>query len=251
MGIVSRREAENWIEAGRVSVNGKQITEQGTKINPDSDKVAIDGQLVFSEAPPKVYWLLHKPDKTMVSEKSQDDRETIFQLPSLAKVGFRVFTIGRLDYRSEGLILLSTDGELVHRLAHPKYKVPRHYYALIKGKLTSQQESQMCRGIELEDGPVKKVDLKYAHGQSLGKDKGSWYFITVQEGRNRLVRRLFEHYDHKVIRLVRYGFGDLRLPEDLKPGEYRQLSAEQIRYLKESVGLQKRRGKDEVSNTQK
>ncbi len=249
MGIVSRRQAESWIESGRVAVNGEKITEFGVKIDPTKDKVAIDGRLIQDTAPPKVYWLLHKPDKTIVSEKAQDDRQTIYQLPSLAKVGFRVFSVGRLDYRSEGLLLISTDGELVHRLTHPKYKIPRHYYVLIAGKLTSQQESEMRSGIALEDGPVKRVELKYAHGQSLGKDKGSWYFISVYEGRNRLVRRLFEHFDHKVVRLVRYGFGELRLPEDLPPGEYRQLTADQIRYLKSKVGLKGEN--NEVSDKEK
>lgn len=237
MGIASRREAETWIKEGRIKVNGTVITEMGHKIDPDVDEVFLNNKPVIKKAPSKVYWLLHKPDKTLTSRRSQGEQATIFELPSLAKVPFLVFPVGRLDYRTEGLLLLSNDGELVHRLAHPTYKLPRHYQVLVSGRLSAEEEKKLTSGIVLEDGPVKKVDLHYAHGQNMGASRGSWYFITVYEGRNRLVRRLFEAVGHKVVRLIRTGFGDLRLSDDLHPGEYRQLTSEEIRQLKKETDL--------------
>lgn len=237
MGICSRREAEAWIAQKKISVNGQVVEELGLKITPGVDQVSVDGRLVENKAPPRVYWLLHKPDKTLTSTKSQGGKATIFDLPSLKSLKFNLSSIGRLDYRTEGLLLLSNDGELVHRLSHPKYKLPRHYYVLTNSKLTAEQEKELRLGLTLEDGPIKKVEIQHAHGQNLGKSKGSWYFVTVFEGRNRLVRRIFEHFDKKVVRLVRYGFGDLKLPETLKPGEYVQLDTAQIHQLKKFVDL--------------
>ncbi len=238
MGIASRREAETWIKEGRIKVNGTVVTEMGFKIDPENDDVLVNNKSVLKKAPSKVYWLLHKPDKTLTSRRSQGEQLTIFDLPSLAKIPFLVFPVGRLDYRTEGLLLLSNDGELVHRLAHPQYKLPRHYQVLVSGKLSPDEEKKLTGGIVLEDGPVKRVDLQYAHGQNMGASKGSWYFITVYEGRNRLVRRLFEAVGHKVVRLIRTGFGDLRLEENLVPGEYRQLTSEEIRQLKKATDLE-------------
>ncbi|MEZ4742517.1 MAG: pseudouridine synthase [Bdellovibrionota bacterium] len=237
LGIASRREAERWIEEGRLSINGEIVTSQGLKVDPNVDEVRLDGKLLEAKPPPRVYWLLNKPDQVLTTRKDPGDRETIFDLPKLQKVGFTVAPVGRLDYRTEGLLLLSNDGELVHRLCHPKYKVPRHYHALISGKLSHDAEKAIRKGVELEDGLTLPADIIYAHGKNLGKSKGSWYFITVYEGRNRLVRRLFESFGHKVIRLIRTGFGDIKLPEELQPGDYRQLSAEEIKLLKKAAKL--------------
>ncbi len=139
---------------------------------------------------------------------------------------------------TEGLLLLSNDGELANRMTHPKYEVPRMYQVLIKGRLSEADEAKVAkRQVEFDDGPCPRIDLKYVHGQSIGDAKGSWYFVTVYEGRNRLVRRLFETFGFEVKRLIRYGFGPLRLPENLPPGEYRQLQAKEIEELKQLVGI--------------
>ncbi len=237
MGIASRREAERWIKEARLSVNDRTISDLGTKINPESDQVSLDGKPLSKAPPAFVYWMLHKPDKTLTSRANRGDQQTIFDLPSLKKIPFLVSPIGRLDYRSEGLLLLSNDGTLVHRLCHPRYKVPRHYQVLSSGKLTPQEEKKIRDGLELDDGPVERVDLKYVHGQKLGATTGSWYLVTVYEGRNRLVRRLFAALGYRVIKLLRHGFGDLRLPGDLKPGLYRQLTSAEIRSLKRAADL--------------
>lgn len=238
MGIASRREAETWISEGRISVNGRKVTEQGTKVTPGVDKIEIDGRLVASEPPPRVYWLLHKPDEVLTTRADEFQRTTIYDLTSLKGLPFLVAPVGRLDYRTEGLLLLTNDGELANRLCHPKYKVPRYYHVLISGKLTAEEEAGIRSGVKLEDGPTERTELSYAEGRNLGASKGSWYRITVYEGRNRLVRRLFEHFNHKVVRLIRVGFGDINLPEDLKPGDYTQLSSSQIRALKKATGLE-------------
>lgn len=236
LGLASRREAEDWIKNGRISVNGKQAS-LGTKVDPENDHITVDGKPIRKEEPSKVYWVLNKPDKVLTSRKPEEGKSTIYDLPKLKSLSLKVASVGRLDYRTEGMLLLSNDGELVHRLTHPKFKIPRHYQVLINGKLTKEQMETITKGVPLKDGMTKKVELVYAHGKNLGATKGSWYFITVYEGRNRIVRRIFEHFDYKVVKLIRYGFGDLRLSEDLAPGDYCQLSSKEIEYLKKSVGL--------------
>jgi 23S rRNA pseudouridine2605 synthase len=165
---------------------------------------------------------------------------TIYQLPALSKVPFHFSSIGRLDFRSEGLLLLTNDGELVQRLTHPRYQVERTYQVLVSGKLDKEQLRSIRSGLTLDDGPVEVKKITYVHGKNLGKSRGSWYFVTVAEGRNRLIRRLFERFDCKVIRLIRISYGQLQLPEGLRPGEIRSLRSEQIKMLKK-VGEESKR----------
>lgn len=237
MGLASRREAESWISQGRIAVNGIPLKEMGAKITPGVDQITFDGKLVQDRPPPRVYWMLNKPDEVLTTRQDGFQRTTIHDLPKLRKVPFLVSPVGRLDYRTEGLLLLTNDGELANRLCHPRYKVPRHYHVLSTGKLTPEQEKAIQKGVTLEDGPTMGAEIRYAHGKNLGASRGSWYMITVYEGRNRLVRRLFEHFDLKVVRLIRVGFGDLRMPESLKPGDYIQLTQDQILSLKKVTDL--------------
>lgn len=235
--MASRREAETWITEGRVTVNGQVVRELGTRVTPGEDQVSIDGRPIKAEPPPRVYWMLHKPDEVLTARNDDFNRTTIYDLPKLAKTPFLVAPVGRLDYRTEGLLLLTNDGEMANRLCHPKYKIPRHYHVMTAGRLSEAQEREMQAGIKLEDGMTEPCEVRYAHGKNMGASKGSWYVVTVREGRNRLVRRLFEHFGMKVVRLIRVGFGDLTLPEDLKPGEYLQLSSDQIMALKRATDL--------------
>lgn len=238
LGVASRREAEQWIDGGRLSINGRSA-KLGDKIIPGEDEVLLDGKLVEPSPPPRVYWLLNKPQKFLTARKRQFGKKTIYDLDVFKKIDFLVSSVGRLDFMTEGLLLMSNDGEFVHRLTHPKYKMPRHYQVFVDGKLSAENEDKIRKGVTLEDGVVGGCDLIYAHGKKY-KDtdgRGSWYFITVYEGRNRLVRRLFEHFGHKVFRLIRTGFGDLKLPDDLPIGKYRQLTSGEISKLKTQVGL--------------
>ena len=229
-GLTSRRQADTWISEGRVKINSK-IAVLGDKVDPETDVIYLDDKPVLDKAPPKVYWLLNKPDRTLCSHEKDGTKKRIFDLPKLKEVNFHLFSVGRLDYRTEGLLLLTNDGDLCHRLTHPKYKMPRHYMVLINGKLTVAEMRSLKTGVELQDGKAKCL-ISSAQGVNLGKSKGNWYYVTVYEGRNRLVRRLFEHFEHKVLKLVRNGFGDLRLDSKLKPGHYRQLTSAEIRSLK-------------------
>jgi 23S rRNA pseudouridine2605 synthase len=234
-GLYSRREAERIIAEGRAQVNGKAVT-VGCKISPARDTVSIDRIPVTAGDPSKVYWLFNKPLHYLVSRTGHETKGTIYDLPALKKLPMLVHPVGRLDFKTEGLLLLTNDGELSKRLCHPSYKMPRKYSVLLNGKLTREQEREIAKGIQLEDGAVR-CELTYVHGQNLGKSTGSWYLITVFEGRNRLVRRIFEKLEYKVLRLARIGFGELSLPTTLKSGEYRQMSPAEISYLKQAVDL--------------
>ena len=218
-------------------MNGKIVREMGTKIDPTQDQVSVDGRIIQDQGPPRVYWMLHKPDLFLTSRKPEEGKATIFELPALRSLKFLIYPVGRLDYRTEGLLLLSNDGEFVHRLTHPSYKLPRTYQALVSRRLTSEEEQAIRKGVKLEDGPTQEVDLEFLQSKELGTSRGAFYRVVVKEGRNRLVRRLFEHFDIKVIRLIRLSFDDISLPDDLKPGDYRQLSSQQIQSLKRKVEL--------------
>lgn len=212
----------------------------------------MDGKLVRAKLPPKVYWLLHKPDKILTA-RSDDDKPTIYDIPMVAKARFLVSPVGRLDFRTEGLLLLTNDGELSYKLCRPEYHVPREYQVLLDGRLTKDQELEIKKGIELEDGTVKNVKINFVHGANMGVSTGAWYVITVHEGRNRLVRRLFEHFNRRVVRLIRVAFGDLRLPADLPPGEYRQLTADEVAKLRKAteVAVEGVSGASKVSKSRK
>jgi len=237
-GITSRREAEKWILEGRVRVNQEVVTQLGTKVDPGADTIEVDGKALRKQLPVRRVLMLHKPDQVITSRIDFRNRPTIYDLPKLSRLSSFVAPVGRLDYRTEGLLLLSNDGELVYRLTHPKFKVPRHYYALVNRRLSPDEERQIRRGFELKDGPTARTKLRHLNRMKLGASRGSWYEITVYEGRNRIVRRLFEAFNYKVIRLIRFGFGELRLPNDLRPGNCRPLTPSQIKVLLKTTGLQ-------------
>ena len=231
LGVTSRRAAEQWILDGRIKVNNQLVTKLGTKVALE-DRISVDNRLVTSDAPPRVYWLFNKPKRTLCSHQSNDTKKTIYELPSLSNLKFKINSVGRLDYLTEGLLLLTNDGPLTHRLTHPKFHIPRSYQVLIAGKLEQAQLDRLKANFPLSDGPVKKIDIKYLHPESSKGGKGSWYYITVYEGRNRLIRRIFDSLDLPVLRLIRYEFGNVKLPSDLEVGQYRQLSRKEIGYLK-------------------
>ena len=236
-GVASRRQAERWITYGRVEVNGVVERTLGRQIDPAKDKVRVDGELLAQEAPSHVYWMLYKPDATITSKSDPEHRQTIFNLPSLQRVPFPVVSVGRLDYRTEGLLLLSNDGELVHRLMHPKYHVARVYDVLLPQRLTDEKIRRITTGIHLSDGMVSGMHIQACGTKNLGASRGYWYRLTVHEGRNRLVRRVFEKLGVRIVRLVRMAYGSIRLPDTMQPGEVAPLSAEQILALKRLTEL--------------
>jgi 23S rRNA pseudouridine2605 synthase len=237
LGLASNRQAEKWIKDGRIKVDGEVVTTLGASIDPTSQEILLDDKPIQGKEPPRVYWMLNKPDYMMCTRSSSEERESIFDLPALKKLTFPVSVVDRLDYRGEGLVVLSNDGELVHEASRAECRFERQYQVLVSGKLTRQQERELRTNLVLKGKRVEVRHLEYLQGKKLGATRGSWYLLCIMEGSHLLVRKVFESFDQKVIRLVRIGFADLGLREDLKPGQYRQLSSEEIRTLKKATGL--------------
>ena len=228
-GVASRREAERLIASGRVSVNGRVVRVQGVQVDPRRDEIRVDGQPVSVGREP-IYLMLNKPRSVMATAKDPQGRKTIFDVlrgQASTRGLERVFHVGRLDYASEGLLLLTNDGKLADVLMHPSSRVPRVYQARVRGAPSSTVFSRLKGGVELEDGLARARKARV-----LKKNPGStWVELTVLEGRNRLVRRLFCELGHPVLRLVRVGFGGLQLG-DLPRGKARRLTSGEITTLK-------------------
>lgn len=234
---LSRRQADDLIKQGVVAVNGYAVCEPGQQVVPHDDTLHLRGTRLRWNMPPQVYWMLHKPRGTLVSRRGERDKVTIFALPCLRRIRFPLFYVGRLDYHSEGLLLLTNDGELAHRLCHPSFEVKKTYHILLAARLSPAQEELAQRGELLEDGKVHYFQLRRQHRVFLGKSHGCWYVVSVKEGRNRLLRRVFAALGVKVIRLQRVAYGGLRLPAGLPPAKYRQLTAAEIGQLKKTAGF--------------
>lgn len=228
----SRREADTLIKQGGVAINRQQVADVGTQIVLYRDTISVNGKDLTWKFPPLVYWLLHKPKGYLVSRRGEESKPTIFDLRSLRKIRFPLSCAGRLDYQSEGLLLLTNDGDLIYRLCHPRFGIEKSYHVLLNRKLSPEQSRLVREGDLLADGKVRYLRLKFQHREFLGKSYGYWYTVTVKEGRNHLIRRIFMAIDTKVLRLIRVSCGKIQLPTDLPPGEYRQLPTEEISYLK-------------------
>lgn len=221
---MSRRAAEKIISEGRVTVDGKIISEVGAKANPEKNKICVDGiELQFDEK--KIYLLLNKPRGILSAAKDERGRKTVIDL--LPGISERVYPVGRLDLNSEGAILLTNDGDLMNKLLRKKSAVEKIYRVKISGEITEEKLSLLRNGIELDDGLTApaKVNL-------LGRGKNSATVeISIHEGRNRQVRRMFSAVGCDVKRLRRINFAGLTL-ENLEPGKFRRLTPEEIRRLK-------------------
>ncbi|HSB46327.1 MAG TPA: pseudouridine synthase, partial [Nitrospira sp.] len=226
-GLASRRKAEALIAAGRVTVNGKVVTELGTKADPSKDHVKVDGKHL-SQAQPFVYLLLNKPKNVMSTLDDPGGRTTVKDY--LRGVSVRVFPVGRLDFDSEGLMLLTNNGDLAQALLHPRYHVPKTYLIKVKGILTEEEIRQLERGVTLEDGMTGPATVKKIKKAEMN----SWLEITIGEGRKHQVRRMLESVGHPVIKLMRVKMGPLSLG-DLASGEFRFLTDREANALRELV----------------
>ena len=222
-GIGSRRACEELIAAGRVAVNGRVVREMGTRIDPASDLVAVDGVPV-PVVPDLVHLALNKPRG--VHSTMSDDQGRPCVGDYVADRTDRVFHVGRLDAESEGLLLLTNDGALAHRITHPSFGVPKTYLVQIDGRPSRRLPQQLRSGVELDDGPARADEARIIGGT----DYATQIEVVIHDGRNRVVRRMFDALGHPVRRLVRTAIGPLALGE-LRPGKVRHLSVAEVRSL--------------------
>jgi 23S rRNA pseudouridine2605 synthase len=220
-GVASRRASEVLISEGRVEVNSEVVLEQGRRVDPERDVIRVDGSRI---PPPRRhrYLALNKPRGVVATMNDPEGRPTVADLVAERK-NERLFHVGRLDTDTEGLLILTNDGDFAYRLAHPSFQVPKTYIAEVAGVVGEQALRRLRRGITLEDGPVQPTSVKIV---STAGDK-TLLKITIQEGRNRIVRRTMEAVGHPVRRLSRIGIGPVRLG-NLKVGEYRELTREEL-----------------------
>ncbi|TRY16632.1 rRNA pseudouridine synthase [Tessaracoccus rhinocerotis] len=230
-GIASRRASEIMIDQGRVEVNGRVVTEQGMRVDPERDTIRVDGARI---PPPRrhLYVLLNKPRGVVSTLEDPEGRPTLSDY--LPRTKERLFHVGRLDTDTEGLIILTNDGDFAHKLAHPSYEVPKTYLAEVVGNVENRTIKRLEKGVTLEDGPVRpdRVSLKTrGEGRSL-------LTITLHEGRNRIVRRMMDSVGHPVDRLARVAIGPVRLGS-LKVGTTRDLTREELGALLDLIEVEK------------
>lgn len=225
-GVASRRRAEELIEAGRVRVNGKVVRELGTKVDPFKDRIEVDGKRVVGEKP--VYYVVHKPREMVTTLDDPEGRANLGQL--LRKIPERVVPVGRLDYHTSGVLLVTNDGDMVDALLRPRAKVPKIYAVKFQGKLGVPELDKLRNGVVLDDG----YKTQPAEAFVIREDRGNtWVQLTLTEGKNRQIRRMGEAIDRRVMRLARQSFAGIDI-EGLRPGEFRPLSKDELSKLKKN-----------------
>jgi 23S rRNA pseudouridine2605 synthase len=218
-GVASRRRGEDMITAGRVRVNGKVVTELGVRVDPERDRVQVDGRRV--RPAPTEWYALNKPRGYMSTRSDPEGRPTLYELvpPEMRKL----FYVGRLDYDSEGLVLLTNDGDTANRMLHPRYGMDREYEVELESDIESDALDRLRRGVELDDGPARAETARRKAGNRLS--------LTLGEGRRREVRRMLEAVGHRVVRLRRVRYGPIRLGR-LEPGRWRHLEERELKALR-------------------
>ena len=225
-GLGSRRFCETLITAGRVSVDGEIVTELGARIDPSSQKVVCNSKLVIKE--PEVTYLMNKPPKVICTSDDPQGRTTVLDL--LDDLPARVYTVGRLDYMSEGLIMITNDGALAHTLMHPRHHISKTYKVWIDTPLGFHQLQKMARGIPNQGETLRVLEIDEGRHTRNGVE----YTILLGEGKNRHIRRLMEHFDKKIFRLMRVAIGPIRL-ENLKTGEWRPAKPSELKLLRKAI----------------
>ncbi|HKL21190.1 MAG TPA: pseudouridine synthase [Tichowtungia sp.] len=247
-GVASRRASEKLIEEGRVRVDGAVVTEMGIKVDPDHQKVTFDGNPVVREK--KVWIMLNKPTGVICTSDDPQGRETILDM--LPAFSSRLYTVGRLDVMSEGLLLVMNDGDLAHRLMHPRHHIEKKYQVWIDRELSASDIDRMLKGLNCRGEKLKALKVTPLEGRrgfqprsdkpmrsARANEAGSLvygYTLTLGEGRNRHIRRMMEALDCRIVRLLRVSVGPLRL-EKLRSGEHRELEPWEIGKLRKAVGL--------------
>jgi 23S rRNA pseudouridine2605 synthase len=222
-GITSRRASEELIINGRVTVNGTVVTELGTKADHACDTITVDGK-PLTIAAKRLYILLYKPVGYMTTLDDPEGRALVTDL--LKGLGERVYPVGRLDYNTEGLLLLTNDGEWANRLMHPRHEVEKEYHVRVRGKLHRSQLDQLAGGVEIDGRKTARATVRIIKEG----EQNDWFSIAIHEGRNRQVRRMCEAVSLSVVRLRRVRYGTLTMGS-LKPGEYRCLTDAEVKEL--------------------
>ncbi|WMT42662.1 pseudouridine synthase [Paenibacillus sp. D2_2] len=250
-GVASRRKCEELILNGKVMVNDEVVTTLGTKADPNVDVIIVNGKTIGAEK--KVYIVINKPKGVITSASDPQGRKIVTDY--LKGIKERLYPVGRLDYDTEGLLILTNDGDFAHLLTHPKHHVSKTYLATVKGVPHGTELEKLKQGIMLEDGMTAPAEAEYHDIDPEGKQ--STISITIHEGRNRQVRRMFDAISHPVLKLKRISFGDLFLG-NLKRGLYRHLTKEEVEglyKLAEAAGKTskpfKREGSDKMDKTDK
>jgi 23S rRNA pseudouridine2605 synthase len=222
-GVSSRRAAEKMIVEGRVSVNDAVVRHLGSKADIDTDEIRVNGRLILPLVS-KVYLMLHKPRGYVTTLNDPGRRPVVTDL--LSGISERVFPVGRLDYDSEGLLLLTNDGNFSQRVQHPRFKIPKTYKVKIEGNLTKSEVRALSGGLRLSDGNFNPENLQILR---TGR-KASWLTMTITEGRNRLIRRGMRSLGHPVVRLIRAAIADISLG-NMKAGTFRHLTKKEVHHL--------------------
>lgn len=229
-GIASRRKCEEYIQAGKVRVNGQIITQLGYKVDPQKDFIEVDGNTIVQDEA-KVYVLLNKPLKVITSVHDPRGRKTVIDL--LTNIHERIYPVGRLDYETEGLLLLTNDGDVAFRMTHPSYEIDKEYIATIKGVPSENSLELLRKGVILNDGLTAPANVSLVSKERNGDSNIK---LIIHEGRNRQVRRMCEHIGHPVIHLQRSRIEFLTI-DHLKVGQYRNLTTEEIERLKRALNM--------------
>lgn len=232
-GVASRRAAEEMILAGRVSIGGRVVTELGIRVHPEKDVVRVDNVPISGEQR-KTYLLLHKPGECVTTLSDPQGRKTVRSL--IPGVKERLFPVGRLDYDAEGLLILTNDGALAHRLQHPRHGVPKTYEVKVKGHPDEGAVNRLRTGVVLEEGTTAPADVTVLRLLP----NAAWLRIVLHQGWNRQIKRMGESVGHPVLKIKRTAYGPLVLGR-LAPGEYRHLSASEVKRLYRTVLLDEER----------
>ncbi|NTW06308.1 MAG: rRNA pseudouridine synthase [Syntrophaceae bacterium] len=231
-GVDSRRHAEKLITAGRVSVNDVVVSELGAKADAAKDVIRVDGKIISVEKT-MIYIVLHKPAGYVTTMSDPEHRPTVVDL--ISGVPERVYPVGRLDYDSEGLLILTNDGNFAQKMQHPRFQSPKVYRVKIQGRLSKDEIKQLSKGVKLPDGLFKPENIQIEKFN----DKSCWLRLTLREGKNRVIRRGFEAAGRRVARLVRVAIGDVTL-DNLKQGDWRYLTPKEIARLTNKIVIENR-----------
>jgi 23S rRNA pseudouridine2605 synthase len=227
-GVSSRREAEAMIREGRVTLNGRVVSELGTRADPDRDHIKVDGKLI-TKAEPHRYILLYKPKEVMTTVEDPQGRRTVIEL--VRGIRERIYPVGRLDFHSEGLVLLTNDGELAFKVSHPTHGSVKTYSVKVRGVPEERLVDKLRRGITIDGKRTLPCDIERMHTTGKRDDEGnSWFEVKLREGRTQQIRKMFQAVGHPVSKLRRVAIGPISDPK-LTPGVWRELTKQEVKML--------------------